>query len=138
MKSLQLFLVTLLSACACGTFAAQEMSQEGQYTVPSVGRAAPVSKLQGGALKEYEQRFSKLDQNDDGYITIDEAKMSPRLIDYWKEKGLGDDGKMDRAAFLKYESVAQTGTKVYKSGRATPGGFPATKHQEEVVEPETE
>jgi ATP-dependent helicase YprA (DUF1998 family) len=105
-----------------------------QQAVPSIGQTSTVSKHQGEALKGYEQRFAALDHNGDGYITQEEAQASPRLAQYWKKQGLGDQGRMDRSAFLKYESTAQTGANVYKSQRSTSGGYPETKHQKEVLE----
>lgn len=108
--------------------AEHEDAAESQAESPEV----PATEHQGEALESVEDDFAALDTDGDGYISKEEALASPKLAGYWEENELGEEEKMDRSDFARFEAQAVSGE---ASGEAAPKTeVPASEHQEEALE----
>jgi len=59
-------------------------------------------------MGEHDASFSKLDSNDNGYLSRQEAKQSSDLSDHWSSADSNSDDKIDRAEFSAFE-IRNTG-----------------------------
>lgn len=125
--------IVWLTAVSFALAAAAHAAEQGaagasQTETPEV----PATEHQGEALEAVEDEFAALDSDGDGYISKEEAQGSPELAGYWEENELGDEEKMDRSDFARFEAKAIGGE---AAGEAAPETeLPASEHQEEAVE----
>lgn len=62
----------------------------------------PMSVMGAGA-KSAQAMFNKLDTNQDGYISQDEAKADTQLSKNWSDADLNKDGKVEESEFSAFE-----------------------------------
>lgn len=57
----------------------------------------------GALAVDTEEGFRDLDQNDDGYVSVDETKDEELLSRYWYKFDENNDGALDTAEFSAFE-----------------------------------
>lgn len=69
----------------------------------------PLSSFGGGAMSTTKATFNKLDANQDGYISQEEAKVHAELSQGWSDADLNRDGKLEESEFSAFEETMESG-----------------------------
>lgn len=80
--------------------------------------------IYAGEKSAAQETFNKLDQNQDGYISQNEAKADKRLSDDWSKADTNKDGKIEKSEFSAFEESMES------------GGMPSKGSEEESNSPD--
>jgi len=95
MKHVTLTMATVLALASWGACAEDNMNSQSRGGNQISGQMQDLSRQQSIA-------FSRLDTNNDGYISKDEAKPQPQLSDQFASTDKDNNQKLDKAEFARF------------------------------------
>ena len=113
---------------------AQAPEQQGQAPEQQAQQGIPATQHQRETLRELDSELlGRLDADQDGSISREEAQTESALIEGWSEYDLNGDQVLDQHELAAYEAESESEDIEVAEGERTVEGLPATQHQREAV-----
>lgn len=116
---------------------AQPPEQQAQTPEQQEQQGIPATQHQREALRELDSELlGRLDANQDGSISREEAQSESGLIEGWSQYDTNGDQVLDQHELAAYEAESESEDIEVAEGGRTVEGLPASPHQREAVRPQ--
>jgi hypothetical protein len=138
-------IATMMAACTVPflwTVSAQQEPAASDAALEQTREGIPASPHQEEALRDIGgELFSRLDENGDASISVQEARAEAALAERWDELDRNGNQTLDETEFAAYErstaseeSAQDSADVQVAEGELTEEGLPASPHQQDVTQ----